>query len=67
MASFTGEATHLMSTRTGPVAKAYSRLQATVFRRTKGRLWKRFLGRPAGRSSWLTSSAGPAVSPGRSC
>lgn len=46
MASFTGKATHLMSTRTGPVAKAYSRMQAAVFRRTKGRVWKRFLGRP---------------------
>lgn len=46
MASFTGKATHLMSTRTGPAAKAYSRIHAAVFRRTKGRLWKRFLGRP---------------------
>ena len=46
MASITGKATHLMSTRTAPVAKAYSRMQATVFRKTKGRLWKRFLGKP---------------------
>lgn len=47
MASFTGKATHLMTTRTAPVVRFYSRMQVKVFRRTHGRLWKRFLGRPA--------------------
>ena len=46
MASFTGKATHLLSTRSAPIAKLYSRTQVKVFRATKGRLWKRFLGRP---------------------
>lgn len=47
MASVTGKATHLLSTRLGAAAKLFSRMQARVFRRTHGRLWKRFLGRPA--------------------
>ncbi|MCP5035173.1 MAG: nitroreductase family deazaflavin-dependent oxidoreductase [Actinomycetia bacterium] len=46
MASMTGKATHVMATRMAPVGKRYSRLQASVFRKTSGRLWKRFLGKP---------------------
>jgi F420H(2)-dependent quinone reductase len=46
MASITGTATHLLSTRAGPVARWYSRMQAKVFHATRGRWWKRFLGRP---------------------
>ena len=46
MASSAGRATHPLSTRTGPAAKTCSRVHPNVFRRTKGRVWKRFLGRP---------------------
>ncbi len=46
MASITGTTTHLLSTRAPRTAKWYSRMQAKVFHRTRGRWWKRFLGRP---------------------